>query len=188
MSSKDATDAVFSPFHNMPNRPDLVIPESIAAATWRKHILFGHGGRPMEAAINHVLAIAISVAHKEKAAASEHPRIRAPIGAVGSGGRMPQGVMLNGTCRSRGTDSVALRASPRKYAQRSSGGDPTRAAALFSGSREEHIKGSIRKAITRVSTEPVSMTAPTRPHARNLAQSSLHWAPSSIQGGVIRGL
>src|SRR3977135_1237489 len=92
------TDSVILALHKLlPNRPDLVISGINRGGNLGENVFYsGTVGAAMEAAINHVPAIAISVAHKGKGIRFEHAgEFARELGELVLAEGMPQGVMLN---------------------------------------------------------------------------------------------
>jgi len=92
------TDAVILALHKLlPNRPDLVISGVNRGGNLGENIFYsGTVGAAMEAAINHVPAFAISVAHKGKGFRFEHAaQFARDLAQKALAEGIPQGVMLN---------------------------------------------------------------------------------------------
>ncbi len=92
------TDAVILALHKLlPNRPDVVISGINRGGNLGENVFYsGTVGAAMEAAINHVPAVAISVAHKGRGFRFEQAaKFARELAQVILAEGMPQGVLLN---------------------------------------------------------------------------------------------
>src|SRR6202171_5551115 len=139
------TDAVILALHKLlPNRPDLVISGINRGDTLGGNVFYsGTVGAAMEAAINHIPAIAVSVAHKGRGFRFEHAakfaRERAKL-ALAEG--MPQGVLLNVNVPLVWNGSVRVTRQSKKVTRNvlQEGTDP-RGRSFFWLLEQEHIEG-----------------------------------------------
>jgi len=167
--------------------PDLVISGINRGGNLGENIFYsGTVGAAMEAAINHVRQSQFPWRTRERLPLRACREIRARFGASwfwrGNAARR----QLNVNVRYRGTAACALRASPRSYAQRSSGGDrPARPLFFLASRARAHRRARSGKRLRRgFRRSRLDDAAPTRPHARNLAQSSL---PLGAQARIQEG-
>lgn len=139
------TDAVILALHKLlPNRPDLVISGINRGGNLGENVFYsGTVGAAMEAAINHVPALAISVAHRGRAfrydQAAKFARDLAPL-VLAEG--MPQGVLLNVNVPLNWNGSVRFTRQSKKVTRNilQEGTDP-RGRGYFWLLEQEHIEG-----------------------------------------------
>jgi 5'/3'-nucleotidase len=123
----------------LPNRPDLVISGINRGGNLGENIFYsGTVGAAMEAAINHIPAIAISLAHKGRAFRFEHAAKFARDLAEG----MPQGVLLNVNVPLVWNGSVRCTRQSKKVTRNvlQEGTDP-RGRSFYWLLEQEHIEG-----------------------------------------------
>jgi 5'-nucleotidase len=137
------TDSVILALHKLlPNRPDLVISGINRGANLGENVFYsGTVGAAMEAAINHVPAFAISVAHKGRAfrfeqAAGFARELAQQILAEG----LPQGVLLNVNVPLNWSGGVRFTRQSKKVTRNvlQEGTDP-RGRTFFWLHEQEHI-------------------------------------------------
>src|ERR1700722_16977917 len=150
------TDAVILALHKLlPNRPDLVISGINRGGNLGENIFYsGTVGAAMEAAINHVPAIAISLAHKGRAFRFEHAaKFARDLAVLALAEGMPQGGLLNVNVPLVWNGSLRCRRQAKKLPRTVFRKAPTRAGAASTGFWNRNIsKGLTRKAITRRSS------------------------------------
>ncbi len=177
------TDAVILALHKLlPNRPDLVISGINRGGNLGENIFYsGTVGAAMEAAINHVPAIAISVAHKGKSCRFEQAaKFARELAQLVLTEGMPQGVILNVNVPLTWNGSVRFTRQSKKVTRNvlQEGTDP-RGRTFFWLHEQEHIEGldpeSDYAAVFdgAVSLTPLQLD---RTHETSLNHLS-HWAP-----------
>src|SRR5882724_8640722 len=173
------TDAVILALHKLlPNRPDLVISGINRGGNLGENVFYsGTVGAAMEAAINHVPAVAISLAHKGRGFHFEHAaKFARELAQLVLADGMPPGVLLNVNVPLTWNGSVRFTRQSKKV---------TRNVLLASrtGAHRRARSGKrLRRGFLR---SGLNDTAAARPHARNFAQSSL---PLGAQTRVQREL
>jgi 5'-nucleotidase len=176
------TDAVILAIHKLlPNRPDLVISGINRGGNLGENIFYsGTVGAAMEAAINHVPAIAISVAHKGKGIRFERAaKFARELAQLVLAEGMPQGVLLNVNVPLTWNGSVRFTRQSKKITRNvlQEGSDP-RGRSFFWLHEQEHVEGLDPESdYAAVFDGAVSMTPLhlDRTHETSLNHLS-HWA------------
>jgi len=138
-------DSVILALHKLlPNRPDLVISGVNRGGNLGENIFYsGTVGAAMEAAINHIPAIAISVAHKGRGFRFEHAaKFARDLAQLALAEGMPQGVLLNVNVPLVWNGSVRCTRQSKKVTRNvlQEGTDP-RGRGFFWLLEQEHVEG-----------------------------------------------
>jgi 5'-nucleotidase len=128
----------------LPNRPDLVISGVNRGGNMGENIFYsGTVGAAMEAAINHIPAIAVSVAHKGRAFRFEHAaKLARDLAQITLTEGMPQGTVLNVNVPLVWNGNVRITRQSKKVTRNvlQEGTDP-RGRSYFWLLEQEHIEG-----------------------------------------------
>ncbi len=128
----------------LPNRPDLVISGVNRGGNLGENIFYsGTVGAAMEAAINHIPAIAISVAHKGRGFRFEHAaKFARDLAQLALAEGMPQGVLLNVNVPLVWNGNVRCTRQSKKVTRNvlQEGTDP-RGRSFYWLLEQEHIEG-----------------------------------------------
>jgi 5'-nucleotidase len=128
----------------LPNRPDLVISGVNRGGNLGENVFYsGTVGAAMEAAINHIPAIAVSVAHKGRGFRFEHAaKFARELAQVVLAEGMPQGVLLNVNVPLVWNGSVRMTRQSKKVTRNilQEGTDP-RGRSYFWLLEQEHMEG-----------------------------------------------
>ena len=122
----------------LPNRPDLVISGVNRGGNLGENVFYsGTVGAAMEAAINHIPAMAVSVAHKGRGFRFEHAaKFARDLAQLVLAEGMPQGVLLNVNVPLVWNGSRAFHAAVQEgHAQYPAGGHRPARARLFLAAR-----------------------------------------------------
>jgi 5'-nucleotidase len=138
-------DSVILALHKLlPNRPDLVISGVNRGGNLGENIFYsGTVGAAMEAAINHIPAIAISVAHKGRGFRFEQAaKFARDLAQLALAEGMPQGVLLNVNVPLVWNGSVRCTRQSKKVTRNvlQEGTDP-RGRGFFWLLEQEHVEG-----------------------------------------------
>jgi 5'-nucleotidase len=138
-------DSVILALHKLlPNRPDLVISGVNRGGNLGENIFYsGTVGAAMEAAINHIPAIAVSVAHKGRGFRFEQAaKLARDLAQLALAEGMPQGVLLNVNVPLVWNGSVRCTRQSRKVTRNvlQEGTDP-RGRGFYWLLEQEHIEG-----------------------------------------------
>jgi 5'-nucleotidase len=177
------TDAVILALHKLlPNRPDLVISGINPGGNLGENVFYsGTVGAAMEAAINHVPAVAISVAHKGKTFHFEQSAgFARELARLVLAEGMPPGVLLNVNVPLTWNGSVRFTRQSKKVTRNvlQEGTDP-RGRTFFWLHEQEHIEELDPESdYAAVFGGAISMTPLQldRTHETSLNHLS-HWAP-----------
>jgi 5'/3'-nucleotidase len=177
------TDAVILALHKLlPNRPDLVISGINRGGNLGENVFYsGTVGAAMEAAINHVPAFAISVAHRGKAFRYEHAaKFARHLAELVLKEGMPQDVLLNVNVPLNWEGKVRVTRQSKKVTRNvlQEGTDP-RGRSYFWLLEQEHIEGMDPESdYAAIFDGAISMTPLhlDRTHELSLNHMS-HWAP-----------
>jgi 5'-nucleotidase len=186
------TDAVILAIHKLlPNRPDLVISGINRGGNLGENIFYsGTVGAAMEAAINHVPAVAISVAHKGRGIRYEQAaKFARELAQLVLTEGMPQGVLLNVNVPLTWNGNVRFTRQSKKVTRNllQEGTDP-RGRTFFWLHEQEHIEGLDPESdYAAVFDGAISMTPLQLDRTDETSLNHLsHWAPkleSNIQAG-----
>ena len=128
----------------LPNRPDLVISGVNRGGNLGENVFYsGTVGAAMEAAINHIPAIAVSVAHKGRAFRFEHAaKFARELAQVVLAEGLPQGVLLNVNVPLVWNGAVRITRQSKKVTRNvlQEGTDP-RGRSFFWLLEQEHMEG-----------------------------------------------
>ena len=139
------TDAVILALHKLlPNRPDLVISGINRGGNLGENVFYsGTVGAAMEAAINHIPAIAVSVAHKGRGFRFEQAaKFARDLAQLALAEGMPQGVLLNVNVPLVWNGGVRVTRQSKKVTRNvlQEGTDP-RGRSFYWLLEQEHIEG-----------------------------------------------
>jgi 5'-nucleotidase len=186
------TDAVILAIHKLlPNRPDLVISGINRGGNLGENVFYsGTVGAAMEAAINHVPAVAISVAHKGRGIRYEQAaKFARELAQLVLAEGMPQGVLLNVNVPLTWNGNVRFTRQSKKVTRNvlQEGTDP-RGRTFFWLHEQEHIEGLDPESdYAAIFDGAISMTPLQldRTHETSLNHLS-HWAPK-LESNILAG-
>jgi 5'-nucleotidase len=189
------TDAVILAIHKLlPNRPDLVISGINRGGNLGENIFYsGTVGAAMEAAINHVPAIAISVAHKGRGIRYEQAaKFARELAQLVLTEGMPQGVLLNVNVPLTWNGSVRFTRQSKKVTRNllQEGTDP-HGRTFFWLHEQEHIEGLDPESdYAAVFDGAISMTPLQLDRTHEVSLNHLsHWGPkleaNSLEGSTL---